>query len=894
MGSLTHTCAPTWAGSRVRLAVICTAEAVICTAEAVICTAAYCLYKAGARWLSRAALSPVSKPSAALRAILLACLLALCLAGCTGFLGRSGFSIVTLTDPEASQENTQTVVASADPGQTVGQTFSMRRPRLNGLTLWVDTSPQDGALQVELYHTPAGEPPLFTQTIPFSSIVNGVLNIRLPPSPSLYWASYVSPPPAQQAYYILLRPLSGTVQVHGRAEDIYPSGQAFSDQTPLQADFAFTTTYDYDLTALLGDLRASLPRLWLVLPLMAILFLPGWLLLDISGLRRRFDSGEQTGLAIGLSLAIIPLAMLWSTSLSLRWGRPLLLVTSALLLAAAFWRVSRELFRPDRRRPDTFSKTCQVCLTGVFALTLGVRLVMARDLAAPAWVDSVHHATITRLILEHGGFPATYSPYIDIDAVEYHAGFHSIQAVFQWLSGLAAPEAMLLLGQVLNALIVFAVYLLAVTLTRQPAAGLAAAAVAGLFTPMPAYYTSWGRYTQLAGLLILPAGLALARLVIERRDAIYCVSTRPRTCVSTRPRTWLAIGLAAAACGGLFLVHYRVAGFLALLLLSYFLSQAHLSRLANTRLAKRIAVFTGAAGLLALLLTLPWSWQTITQVFAPKAAVVSGASAKAFEGFYWGYLTAAWGLPAMVLAGLGFLISLFRKPRLAITLALWTASLLLVANLSSLHLPGSWFVNTISVAIILFMPTAVLAGYALGQVYYLIQAVVPLPGKVLSQSILVVLGFALALLAARSLLPILRPSTNLFRSADRPAMAWIAQNIPADEIILINPIYWGYGTYAGADGGFWITPLTGRKTVPPPVLYALGQPVEKQLIRAMCEVVLAKAADAAALAEILRGQGIHYIYLGARGGVLSPQALLESDQFEVLYAKQGAWVFAMR
>ena len=155
-------------------------------------------------------------------------------------------------------------------------------------------------------------------------------------------------------------------------------------------------------------------------------------------------------------------------------------------------------------------------LLGIFLLSLGVRLVMARDLSAPAWVNSIHHATITRLILEQGGFPSTYAPYIEIDAAEYHAGFHSTLAVFQWLSGLETPEAMLLLGQVLNALIVFAVYLLAVTLTRQRTAGLAAAAVAGLFTPMPAYYTSWGRYTQLAGLLILPAGLALARLVIEQ------------------------------------------------------------------------------------------------------------------------------------------------------------------------------------------------------------------------------------------------------------------------------------------------------------------------------------------------------------------------------------------
>jgi hypothetical protein len=820
------------------------------------------------------------------RTFLLACLLALCLAGCSSSSSRVDFSIVTLPDAEASQEHFPVFVADAGPGQTVGQTFTTRRPRLNGISLWVNTGAQDGELQVELYHTPADERPLFTQTIPFSRISNGILHLRLPPGLSAAAPQYGATPVSPQSYYLLLRPIRGTIQVRGRAEDIYPGGQAFSAQTPLQADLAFTTTYDYDLIALLDDLRASLPRLWLVLPLLAILFLPGWLLLDASGLAQRFDGGERTGLAIGLSLAIIPLAMLWSTTLGLRWGRSGLLVATGLLLAAAFWRISRSLGNGNFGRIRWLRHIIlpRLPLLAIFLLTLAVRLVMARDLAAPAWVDSVHHATITRLILEQGGFPATYSPYINIDATEYHAGFHSTLAVFQWLSGLEAPEAMLLLGQVLNALIVFAVYLLAVTLTRQRTAGLAAAAVAGLFTPMPAYYTSWGRYTQLAGLLILPAGLALARLVIACRDAKSCVSTRAISCASA---------ITAIACGGLFLVHYRVAGFLALLLLSYFLSQVQRSRGENIRLVKRIAVFSGAAGLLALLLTLPWSWRAINQVFAPKAAIIAGSAARAFEGFYWEYLTAAWGLPAMILGGLGFLISLFRRPRLALTLALWTASLLLAGNLGALHLPGGWFVNTISVAILLFMPTAVLAGYAVGQVYHLIQTVIPPRGKALFGWAFALLCAAATLLAARSLLPILRPSTELFRSADRPAMAWIAQNVPADEIILINPVYWGYGTYAGADGGFWITPLTGRKTIPPPVLYALGSPTEKQIIRAMCEVVLDNAADPAALAEILRGQEIHYVYLGVRGGALSPQALLESDQFEVLYAEQGAWVFVI-
>ena len=114
------------------------------------------------------------------------------------------------------------------------------------------------------------------------------------------------------------------------------------------------------------------------------------------------------------------------------------------------------------------------------------------------------------------------------------------------------------------------------------------------------------------------------------------------------------------------------------------------------------------------------------------------------------------------------------------------------------------------------------------------------------------------------------------------------------ETILINPMYWGNGTYAGADGGYWITPLTGRKTIPPPVLYSLGSPAAKRRIQAICQAVLDKAADPAALAQYLRGQDIRYVYLGVRGGSLSPQALQESDQFQVLYSSQGAWVFEVR
>jgi hypothetical protein len=62
---------------------------------------------------------------------------------------------------------------------------------------------------------------------------------------------------------------------------------------------------------------------------------------------------------------------------------------------------------------------------------------MTRDLAAPAWVDSVHHALLTRLIGEQGAFPVSYAPYVQANTSSYHPGFHTLLAFFGWLSGAA-------------------------------------------------------------------------------------------------------------------------------------------------------------------------------------------------------------------------------------------------------------------------------------------------------------------------------------------------------------------------------------------------------------------------------------------------------------------------
>ena len=190
----------------------------------------------------------------------------------------------------------------------------------------------------------------------------------------------------------------------------------------------------------------------------------------------------------------------------------------------------------------------------------------------------------------------------------------------------------------------------------------------------------------------------------------------------------------------------------------------------------------------------------------------------------WGLLTPVYGKQIMVLALAGLLLAVLRARWFGPVLALWIGLLFMSSNQGIIPLPGSNFINLTSVEIMFFLPLSALAGYfASFIVRWAWHEVHPgLGTHALIRALLAAGSLAAALAGARLMLPILNPVTILAREADRPAIQWIAENINPDETILINPFLWGYGIYAGQDGGYWITPLAGRKTMPPPMLYAYG------------------------------------------------------------------------
>jgi len=607
----------------------------------------------------------------------------------------------TMSDPEASQEYNRQVVGVLGPQQTIGQSFVSRRPNLNGITIWVSNpdDSQSAALQATLFASAASPPEsLYTTTIQVApQSAHTFIYIHIPRQ---------SPDP-QQSYYLELAS-NTSLQIDGRGEDAYVQGSAHFNGQPLEADLAFRLTYDYNPSALLEDLRGWAAQSPEILIFLLLLLLPGWLLLDLLNLRSLFSASEQATLAIGCSLALIPLVMLWTSTLGLHWNITSVRIAAWVLLALTLVRGFLSRFSPrlpvaksdSNQRMERLPKSMTgIILASIFFLALGVRLAMVRDLATPAWVDSIHHGLITRLILDQGAFPTTYQPYLTIDPHVYHPGFHSIVAVFCWLTGLDIASALGLSGQILNALTVPAVFLLTRTLTKDSRAGLIAALVTGFLTPMPAYLASWGRFTHLTGLVILPALFTL----------VY------RASKATRPR-WLRLaivgGLVAA---GLFLVHYRALAFALLLIFAYALTRIPAWFLHRDPSAKPFLISISLTGISAVLVTLPWLLPFLQNILLPRLAPVVTTTMEPFADFSWRFLSTAYGKQALALAALGLIWAIIRMKSFAATILLWVASLLILANLGALGLPGSDLVNNTSVVISLFMPVSVAAGFLVSQ-----------------------------------------------------------------------------------------------------------------------------------------------------------------------------------
>jgi len=603
----------------------------------------------------------------------------------------------------------------------------------------------------------------------------------------------------------------------------------------------------------------------------------------------------------GIGLSVLPILYLWLTAVGTTLP-PWVLIAGAGGLSVVALRMAWHDLAAIQGSPSGMTWLLMI----VLAISGWLRAVQIADLALPAWVDSVHHALMIRVAAETGRAPWTLTPYLPVVDMPYHWGYHVVIAAAWQLSGGDLPTVMLWSGQLLNWLQGVAAAALALLSWRRPSAAVIAAAVVGCISWMPAYYVSWGRYTQLSGLLLIVA------LAISWHHELNAGSRRERF-------GWLL--LSAVIVTGLSLVHMRMFVFGVALLVAQ--SVVWTLRQTRSRIGLHI-LETGFVGLLALALAGPWWFLLLRRVLLPAAigtrSLTSGGSyvqlshdlmwigpnewlvALALMGGMIGLIYRQQAVAVMVLwvGGLVVLTNLwlisYLVPLIGVVLIMYAIAwrkwriagigvLLLAVNPATIRFPFLWLLPVDIAAISLFLPISNLIG-GIALIWHTTRLRWLMGGAV---------GLlALTLWGAYQQRSIVNPVTVLATAADQVALAWIAEHTPPTARFLINAAPWLPGVARGTDGGWWILPLTGRWTSTPPVLFVHSEMDEVQATQQRSQQIIdfgnGQAVD---LARLIAAERIDYIYTSP-AGPLRPEHFAGKAGYEVVFAQDGIVIYRVQ
>jgi len=506
-----------------------------------------------------------------------------------------------------------------------------------------------------------------------------------------------------------------------------------------------------------------------------------------------------------------------------------------------------------------------------FGLIIAWRLYQAKDLLLPNWVDSQHHYLIVRTILENGGLPESLSPHLDVPFF-YHYGFHAVTALFTGLSGLQIGESMLVLGQVLNAAVGLSIYALGKELWEDWRPAACAALLVSFATRMPAYYLSWGRYTLIAGLVLLPLAMAVSFQLLRKHKNNNLLVTL------------------ALLTAGVLLSHYFTAVLLAFfLVILAFVYLIPRWKAPLTALLSFSGVSTGVIS--GVILAAPWLVRV--QKFSTASTGVGVNLPDSFEtiltsgrwGYIWELLGPAGSHWLLVPAGIGLIWALIQGKKLH--LALWTLILCL------LTLPWSFTLRPFRpdhFAIVLFLPAVLWASWFFWQVGYLLNQWLKKHWVSTLFLFLVVTGwtawgFPLSV-------DIVNSNTVLVREADLEALNWIAENTPQDARFFINTAHWLNNTYRSVDGGGWLLPYTGRWSLIPTVFYSYS--IDKAYVQQTREwgerasLITTCSEDFWTLVE---EADLGWIYIRKGVGGLQPEDLIDCEGVTNTYTNNSVFVF---
>lgn len=503
-----------------------------------------------------------------------------------------------------------------------------------------------------------------------------------------------------------------------------------------------------------------------------------------------------------------------------------------------------------------------------FAGLIFWRFWQAQNLILPAWVDSLHHTLIVKVIIEQGGLPDNLQPYLP-GPFYYHYAFHAFTAHFTILSGLSPARAVLIFGQILNASIGLSVYALSKTLLKDWRLAAFAGLLTSFATMMPAYYLSWGRYTLLTGVLLLPLAMS---------EGVQLSSQKKHRLPDYIPFIILTAGT--------LLAHYFAAMLLAFFLVILASWQLLLSKANFSETIPRLIKLSLAAGF-ALLISSPWLLRVAgntNMTVTPNVSIPSSLQAYFTYPEKWDYVKQLLGpdsgLILIPMALIAIILSLWDPNKRAF--ATWSLALMLMALPWGLQL-GSF--RSDHFVIVLFLPISILSAALLGSLSLKITRL--LNKKWLEHLIIATLCLSICAWGGYLTKDVINKDTVFVDQADYTALIWVDENLPADARFFINTTPWGFGLYRGVDGGAWIMPFTGRWSLAPTIFYPFGRDIPyTNQIKDWNQRASSIKDCTPEFWELVEEANLTHVYLNAERGNLKAQTLNTCPGFRKVYANE--------
>lgn len=789
---------------------------------------------------------------------------------------------------EKNEQSQLTSLKTFPSGGNLGQTLVARYDGLQAVAVYLSSEgPETQAITLQVREKPGMSEALRSAELnPEKSLSGGFYRFDFPPITD-----------SNGKYLYLEFKLDGAqaVQFGTAPAQSYLNGSLYENSLPVEAQLSFQLSYHPGF-ALLGLGKEIFTWAYGIFLAFLLFTVPGWATASL--LLKGWPSlswMEKAALGTSLSLALYPLLLLWTGLLGIHLGSLLAWLPVLTGLALILWNNRLSIRSPGllaNQLKSLWSSNswARLCLGCLVVLLFATRLWAVRSLDAPMWGDSYQHSVITQLILDHGGLFESWQPYSELVSFTYHFGFHSLAAAFHWASGLPSHLSVLWTGQILNVLAVLCLYPLALRMNRNPWSGIAAVLAAGLLTSIPMFYVNWGRYTQLAGMVILPA-LAWVSWDAGKQDQ----------------RDWSRLIFTALLLAGLGLTHYRVL----ILAAGWFLTLILANSISGS--LKRTVVYVLFAGLLALVLSAPWLARIISSDFLDWIATLfpssinPAVSARPPENPLAYLPRYSWFL-LPVLVGWG----LWRRNRGSALAGLWWLILCWLANLKMFRLPFTGLdMFTIQISGYLFFALFIgeTAGWLADQVNHSREIERPHSRPRLAQrwvaGLLLCAGMLSTLWFARQRLWDVRPDLyGLVTRPDTHAYTWIQENTSFDSKFLVNSFFaFNNSVIVGSDGGWWLPLLAHRMTTTPPINYDFeaGPTVDfQQTTNLLVREIEQKGLDDPAVLQMLQDRGIGYVYVGQKqGSVNSPGALIDIEQlnnsqnYRQIYHQDRVWIFQL-